>query len=231
MNSHPRPASLAPMRSFQEMVDWLTNPGVIAVLRLGAREQVLPTAQALLEGGVRAIEVALTTPDAIAAIEELSDRLGDRALVGAGTVITPTQCRTALAVGARFIVSPICRPELALIVHAAGGIMIMGAYSPTEAQLAHEAEADYVKLFPAETLGVEYIKALRAPLPHLKIIPTGGVDLNNIAAFLEAGCPAVGVGSALVPRKLVEAGDWTGLTQRAAAFVHAAQNARRPAAD
>jgi 2-dehydro-3-deoxyphosphogluconate aldolase/(4S)-4-hydroxy-2-oxoglutarate aldolase len=219
------------MRSFQEMLDLLTRPGVIAVLRLSAREQVLPTAQALLEGGVRAIEVALTTPDAIAAIEELSDRLGEQALIGAGTVITPTQCRTALAVGAQFIVSPICRPDLTLITHAANRIMILGAYTPTEAQIAHEAEADFVKLFPAETLGVDYIKALRAPLPHLKIIPTGGVDLNNIASFLEAGCPAVGVGSALAPRRLVEAGDWAGLKQRAADFVRAAQNARRPAAD
>jgi 2-dehydro-3-deoxyphosphogluconate aldolase/(4S)-4-hydroxy-2-oxoglutarate aldolase len=216
------------MRSFQEMIDQLTNPGVVAVLRLHARPEVLPVAQALVDGGVRALEVTLTTPDAIAAIEELSDKLGEQVLIGAGTVITPTQCRTALAVGARFIVSPICRPELTLIVHAANGIMVMGAYTPTEAQIAHESDADYVKLFPAEKLGVDYIKALRAPLPHLKIIPTGGVDLNNIASFFEVGCPAVGIGSALVPRKLVEARDWAGLTQRAAEFVRAARAARRP---
>lgn len=231
MNCTRRPASLAPMRSFQEMIEMLTRPGVIAVLRLGAREQVLPTARALLDGGVRAIEVTMTTPDAIAAIEDLSEQLGERALIGAGTVITPTQCRTALAAGARFVVSPICRPELTLIVHTANGIMVMGAYTPTEAQIAHESDADFVKLFPAEKLGVDYIKALRAPMPHLKIIPTGGVTLENIASFLEAGCPAVGIGSALVPRRLVETGDWAAIQQRAAEFVRAAQNARRPTAD
>lgn len=231
MNSTSCVASLAAMRSFQEMIEMLTSPGVIAVLRLGAREEVLPTARALLEGGVRAIEVALTTPDATAAIEDVSEALGERALIGAGTVITPTECRTALAMGARFIVSPICRPELALIVHAADAIMVMGAFTPTEAQIAHESDADYVKLFPAETLGVDYIRAIRAPLPHLKIIPTGGVDLDNIASFFEVGCPAVAVGSALVPRKLVAAGDWAAITRRAAEFVRAAQSARRPAAD
>ncbi|MCX8089540.1 MAG: bifunctional 4-hydroxy-2-oxoglutarate aldolase/2-dehydro-3-deoxy-phosphogluconate aldolase [Verrucomicrobiae bacterium] len=213
------------------MIEMLTRPGVIAVLRLGSREQVLPVTEALLEGGVRAIEVTLTTPDAIAAIEDLNNRLGERALIGAGTVLTPTQCRTALACGAQFIVSPICRPEFSLITHAANAIMIMGAYTPTEAQIAYESEADYVKLFPAEKLGVDYIRALRGPLPHLKFIPTGGVDLDNIASFFEAGCPAVGIGSALVPRKLVEAGDWAALTQRAAEFVRAAQNSRRPAGD
>jgi len=208
------------------MMEKLTNPGVIAVIRTQRREQVLPVAEALMSGGLTAIEVALTTPDAIGAIREASEKLGDRALIGVGTVLNPTQCRAALAVGAQFVVTPICRPELSLITHTANAILVMGAYTPTEAQLAHEAGADFVKLFPADTLGVAYIKALRAPLPHLRIVPTGGVDQNNIAEFFKAGCPAVGVGSSLISRQILDTSDWPELTRRAAEFVRRAKAAR-----
>lgn len=208
------------------MIEKLTNPGVIAVIRAQRREQVLPAAEALIAGGLNAVEIALTTPDAIGAIREASGKLGDRALIGVGTVLDPTQCRAALAVGAQFVVTPICKPELSLITHTANGILIMGAYTPTEAQLAHEAGADFVKLFPADGLGVSYIKALHAPLPHLRIVPTGGVDLNNVAEFFKAGCPAVGVGSSLITRQILEANDWPELTRRAAEFVRRAQTVR-----
>lgn len=214
------------MRAKAEMIELLTNPGVIAVIRTQRREQVLPVAEALVAGGLTAIEVALTTPDAIAAIKEVSEKLGDRALIGVGTVLDATMCRAAIAVGAQFVVTPICRPELSLITHAANGLMIMGAYTPTEAQLAHEAGADFVKLFPADTLGVAYIKALRAPLPHLRLVPTGGVDVNNLAEFFKAGCPAVGVGSSLITRQILETNDWPELTRRAAEFVRRAKAAR-----
>ena len=214
------------IRAKAEMIEMLTNPGVIAVIRTQKREQVLPVAEALIAGGLMAVEVALTTPDAIAAIKEVSEKLGDQALIGVGTVLDPTQCRAALAVGARFVVTPICRPELSLITHSANGILIMGAYTPTEVQLAHEAGADFVKLFPADTLGVPYIKALRAPLPHLRLVPTGGVDQNNIAEFFKAGCPAVGVGSSLITRQILYTNDWPELTRRAAEFVRRAKAAR-----
>lgn len=214
------------MRAKAEMIELLTNPGVIAVIRTQRREQVLPVAEALVAGGLTAIEVALTTPDAIGAIKEVSEKLGDRALIGVGTVLDATMCRAAIAVGAQFVVTPICRPELSLITHAANGLMIMGAYTPTEAQLAHEAGADFVKLFPADTLGVAYIKALRAPLPHLRLVPTGGVDVNNLAEFFKAGCPAVGVGSSLITRQILETNDWPELTRRAAEFVRRAKAAR-----
>ena len=103
---------------------------------------------------------------------------------------------------------------------------MLGAYTPTEAQAAHEAGADFVKIFPAEALGPGYIKALRAPLPHLRIVPTGGVDVHNVADFLKAGCAALGIGSSLVSRKILQAADWPELTRRAAQFVKAAQEGR-----
>ncbi len=214
------------IRSKAETLDKLTNPGIVAVIRAQRREQVLPVAEALIAGGVLAVEVALTTPDALTAIGELSEKCGDRALIGVGTVLNPAQCRAALAAGSQFVVTPICRPELTAITHAANAIMIMGAYTPSEAQLAHEAGADFVKLFPADTLGVAYIKALRAPLPHLRIVPTGGVDVNNVAEFFKAGCPAVGVGSSLITRQILDTNDWPELTRRAGEFVRRAQAAR-----
>lgn len=208
------------------MVELLTNPGVIPVVRANRHEQALPIAEALVAGGLRAVEITMSTPDAIGAIREVSEKLGDRALIGVGTVLDPTQCRAAVAAGAQFVVSPICLPELSLIARTANCLMIMGAYTPTEAQLAHETGADFVKLFPADGLGVAYIKALRAPLPHLRIIPTGGVDLGNLAEFFKAGCPAVGVGSSLLTRQILEKDDWPELSRRAEEFVRRTKTAR-----
>jgi len=214
------------IRPKAELIEQLTNPGVIAVIRTDRREQVLPVAEALIAGGLTAIEITMTTPDAIGAIREASEKLGDRALIGVGTVLDPTQCRAAIAVGAQFVVSPICLPELSLIARTARCLMIMGAYTPTEVQLAHETGADFVKLFPADALGVAYIKALRGPLPHLRIIPTGGVDMNNLAEYFKAGCPAVGVGSSLVSPQTLQTSNWPELTRRAAEFVRRAKAAR-----
>ena len=113
-----------------------------------------------------------------------------------------------------------------MIVHQAGRPIMLGAFSPTEAQTAHEAGADFIKIFPADSLGPSYVKALRAPLPHLRIVPTGGVEVDNVRDFLQAGCAALGVGSALVSAKILQVADWQELTRRAAEFVRAARAAR-----
>ena len=168
----------------------------------------------------------MTTPNALAAIRDARAQQGDRALVGVGTVLDADTCRGAVAAGAEFIVTPICRTVFVALAHAADRPVMLGAYSPTEAQLAHEAGADFVKLFPADSLGPAYIKALRAPLPHLRIVPTGGVDVHNVADFLKAGCAALGVGSSLVSAKILQEADWPALTARAKAFVNAARQAR-----
>jgi 2-dehydro-3-deoxyphosphogluconate aldolase/(4S)-4-hydroxy-2-oxoglutarate aldolase len=204
----------------------LTDPGVIAVVRAQRREQVLPLAEALIEGGVIAIEITMTTPNALDAIREAHQRFGIPGLIGVGTVLDGVTCQAALEAGASFVVSPILRPELVAVAHAAGAPIMLGAYTPTEAQLAHEAGADFIKIFPADGLGPGYLKAIRAPLPHLRLVPTGGVDLNTIAGFFAAGCAAVGVGSSLLSGQILRTDDWPQLTRTAAAFVAAANAAR-----
>jgi 2-dehydro-3-deoxyphosphogluconate aldolase / (4S)-4-hydroxy-2-oxoglutarate aldolase len=213
-------------RSKSEIVEWLLDPGIIAVVRAQRPEQVLPLSEALLAGGVRAIEITTTTPNAIAAIAQAQTELGNRGLFGIGTVLDVATCRAALEAGAEFVVSPIGLRELVPLTQAAGKPVMLGAYTPTEAQAVHESGADFVKIFPAETLGPAYIKALRAPLPHLRIVPTGGVEPNNVADFLKAGCVALGAGGSLVSATILEKADWPELTRRAAAFVAAARSAR-----
>ena len=219
---------LAPksMRTKSDIISLLTNPGIIAVVRAQQASQVLPLSEALIAGGVRVIEITMTTPNALAAIREAREKLGERALIGVGTVLDADICRAAIAAGAEFVVTPICRTELVAIAHAAGCPIMLGAYTPTEAQLAHEAGADFIKIFPADRLGVGYIKALRAPLPHLRIVPTGGVDVQNVGELLKAGCAALGVGSSLVSTKILQEADWPELTRRASAFVTAARQVR-----
>jgi 2-dehydro-3-deoxyphosphogluconate aldolase / (4S)-4-hydroxy-2-oxoglutarate aldolase len=209
-----------------DLIAQLTNPGVIAVVRAKRADQALPLAEALIAGGIIAVEITMTTPDAINCIRAAAGKLGSRALIGVGTVLEPDTCRAAIEAGAQFVVSPICRAELAAIANAAGRPVMLGAYTPTEAQRAYEAGADFVKLFPADTLGPAYIKALRAPLPHLKIVPTGGVDLKTIGEFFKAGCAAVGAGSSLITKEILERDDWAALTRLAAEFARAARSAR-----
>ena len=207
------------VHSKSEIISRLTNPGIIAVIRAQKPEQVLPLSEALIAGGVIAIEITMTTPNAIAAIREASQKLGGRGLIGVGTVLDAATAREAIAAGAEFVVTPITRPEIVAAAHAADRPVMLGAYTPTEAQLAHEAGADFVKIFPADGLGPNYIKAIRGPLPHLRIVPTGGVDLKTAADFLKAGCVALGVGSSLVSTKILQESDWTELTRRAREFV------------
>ena len=209
------------MRTKSDIISLLTDPGIIAIVRTQQAAQVVPLFEALIAGGVRAIEITMTTPDALAAIREAREKLDQRAVVGVGTVLEADTCRAAISAGAEFIVTPICRTELVAVAHAAGCPIMLGAYTPTEAQLAHEADADFIKIFPADGLGSGYIKALRAPLPHLRIVPTGGVDVQNVAEFLKAGCVALGVGSALVSAKILQEADWPELTRRASALVNA----------
>ena len=214
------------MLSKSDIIERLVNPGVVAVVRALRRDQVLPLSQALIAGGITAIEITLTTPDAFAAIREARDALADRALIGVGTILKPYDCQQALEAGAQYVVTPICRPELVALAHHANKPIMLGAYSPTEAQTAHEAGADFIKIFPADGLGPNYIKALRAPLPHLRIVPTGGVDLKTIGEFFKAGCVAVGAGSSLISKEILQTDDWPALTKRAEELVRAACAAR-----
>ncbi len=213
------------MRTKSEIISLLTNPGIIAIVRAQKSVPIVPLFEALLAGGLKAMEVTMTTPGALDALRQAREKLADRAVIGVGTVVDANTCRAALDAGAEFIVTPICRTDLVAIAHAADRPIMLGAYTPTEAQTAHEAGADFIKIFPADTLGPGYIKALRAPLPHLRIVPTGGVDVHNVADFLKAGCTALGVGSALVSTRILQEANWAELTRRTTDFVAAA---RRP---
>ena len=214
------------MRSHAQICAALLDPGVIAVVRASRTDQVLPLARALLSGGIVAVEVTLTTPQAIEAIHLASLELGSEALIGVGTVLDETTARAAIEAGAEFVVSPILRPALVGVAHSLEKPVMLGACTPTEAQLAFEAGSDFVKLFPADGLGPEFIKAIRAPLPHLRIVPTGGVDLETIGEFFRAGCVAVGAGSSLISKRILETDDWPELTRVARRFVDAARRAK-----
>ncbi len=214
------------VRTKSEITSLLTQTGVIAVVRVERTEQVLPVCEALLAGGVIALEITLTIPNALSAIREASRHFGSSAVVGAGTVLNAQDCRAAIEAGAEFIVSPISKTEIVQAAHAANRPVMLGAYTPTEAQLAHEAGTDFVKIFPADGLGPGYIKALRAPLPHLRLVPTGIAKAEDVPAFIKAGCVAVGLGSLLVSPPLVRDANWPELTRLAKKFVQAVNAVR-----
>src|SRR5213595_1059753 len=214
------------MRSKSEIISRLTDPGIIAVVRAQKTDQVLPLSEALIAGGVIAIEITMTTPNAIEAIREASQKISSRGVVGVGTVLDSESCRAAIQAGAEFVVSPILRPELVPICHAADRPVMLGAYTPTEAQLAHEAGADFIKIFPADSLGPNYIRALRAPLPHLRIIPTGIAKAEDVTDFIKAGCAGVGLGSLLVSHEILRTNNWTELTRSAETFRALLEQAR-----
>lgn len=206
----------------------LIESGVVAVIRTDSAEPIPEIARALLRGGVRAVEITLTVPGAVEVIRDLCIEWGERALIGAGTVLDAKACDSVIAAGAQFVVSPIARTSLVPIAHEAGRVLMLGAYTPTEAQAVHESGADFVKVFPCDTLGAAYIRSLRAPLPHLRIVPTGGVDLKTAPEFIRAGCAAVGAGSSLMPKALVRDRRWDDLTALASEFSRVVAEARSP---
>jgi 2-dehydro-3-deoxyphosphogluconate aldolase / (4S)-4-hydroxy-2-oxoglutarate aldolase len=203
----------------------LLEPGLIPVIRADSSEHIMAVCEALVAGGITALEITLTTPNALACIREAARRFAPRAITGAGSVTTPEMCRAVIEAGARFVVTPIMRPEIVPVAQAAGCPVVLGAFTPTEAQLAYEAGADFVKIFPCDNPG--FIKAILAPLPHLKIIPTSGVSLHTAQEFLAVGCVALGVGSNLVSPKILREQKWAELTLLAAEFVDIIQRCRK----
>ncbi len=208
------------------IIDRILNPGIIAVIRANSSEQLLAVSEALYEGGVIGLEITMTTPNALDVIHAVSERLGNKVLVGVGTVLDAETARASILAGAEFVVSPITRPEVIHVANRYGKPVVCGAYTPTEAITAQENGADFIKIFPADQLGPQYIKNILAPLPQLQIIPTGGVTLETIDSFVKAGVAAVGVGSALVSKEILKNKDWKKLTATAKAFVDAMNKAR-----
>ena len=204
----------------------MLDSGVVAVIRAKSKEQLKDIALALIEGGVPSIEVTMTTPKAIAGIEMLADTLGDRAIVGVGTVLDASTAREAISAGAQFVVSPVLDPEVIATTRKYGKISIPGAFTPTEILRAWTLGADVVKVFPSTSLGPGYFKDILAPLPQVRLTPTGGVDLKNAGEWIKAGAACIGVGSSMVTKAALEAGDWRAITANARAFTEAVKTAR-----
>ena len=192
----------------EKIVSGIEAEGLVAIVRVPRPELTLPLAKALVAGGIRAVELTMSIPNALEAVRTIDRELGDKILLGVGTVIDDDTCRAAIDAGAKYVISPITRPSLVAAAHALDRPVMLGAYTPTEAQAAHEAGSDFVKIFPADTLGPSYIKSLLAPLPHLKIVPTGGVNLDTMEAYLAAGSAALGTGSALLKKELIAGENW-----------------------
>jgi 2-dehydro-3-deoxyphosphogluconate aldolase/(4S)-4-hydroxy-2-oxoglutarate aldolase len=207
-------------------IDRMLGTGAIAILRTDDAAQLMQVCDALLAGGVNAIEVTMTTPDALGVIREAKGKLGDKICMGVGTVLDEATARMAMHAGAEYVVTPVMRPEVIACCRRYSVPIVCGAMTPTEALAAHEAGADFVKIFPADNLGPSYIKNLKGPLPQIEIIPTGGIGVENCGDYIRAGCAAVGVGGTLVTKDLLQKRDWTELTRRAEAIVAAVAAAR-----
>ena len=206
----------------------IEQDGVIAVVRLDDLSRAVPLTEALVAGGVRAVEFTFTNPTAAAAITAAREALGPRALIGAGSVLDAETARVAILAGAAFVVTPtVSLPVIATCNRYAVATTI-GALTPTEIVTAWEAGATYVKVFPATLGGPRYLRDLLGPLPQLKLIPTGGVDQENAGEFIRAGAVAVALGSNLVDTRSVASEDWATITARARAITDAVARARRP---
>ncbi|MGN6367399.1 MAG: bifunctional 4-hydroxy-2-oxoglutarate aldolase/2-dehydro-3-deoxy-phosphogluconate aldolase [Phycisphaerae bacterium] len=204
----------------------LSDCGVVAVIRASSADQLKDIASALLEGGVVGIEVTMSTPKAIQGIEKLADTFGDKLVVGVGTVLDAATAADAINAGAHFVFSPVTDTRVIEVTKRLGKVCVPGAYTPTEILNAWAAGADVVKVFPATTLGPSYFKDLLAPMPFLKLTPTGGVDLKTCGDWIKAGAVCVGAGSSLVSKDACNKGDWAGITATAKAFVEAVKAAR-----
>jgi 2-dehydro-3-deoxyphosphogluconate aldolase/(4S)-4-hydroxy-2-oxoglutarate aldolase len=213
-------------RTREQLLATVADAGVVAVIRAPSKESLVNITEALLAGGVPAIEVTMSTPNALAGIEMLAGRFGDKAVVGVGTVLDATTATDAIRAGAQFVVSPVFDPAIVEATRRYGKISIPGAYTPTEILRAWSSGADVVKVFPATTLGPSYFKDLLAPMPQLKLTPTGGVDIKTTPEWIKAGAVFVGAGSALVSKEAMAKGDWAAITANAKAFVEAVKAGR-----
>lgn len=211
----------------KRVLDQLSYPGVVAIVRLDDYSAAVEMVQALHEGGIRAVEFTYTNPRAGNAISSVVDVMGDAVAVGAGTVLDPETARAAMLQGASFVVTPTTNVETIRMCRRYDVPTVIGAFTPTEMLTAWEGGATFVKLFPASAVGPTYIKDVHGPLPQIPIIPTGGVSLENCAEFIKAGAAGVAIGSNLVHAKTVADKDWSLLTERARALVDAVAQARR----
>ncbi|MEM8486373.1 MAG: bifunctional 4-hydroxy-2-oxoglutarate aldolase/2-dehydro-3-deoxy-phosphogluconate aldolase [Bacteroidota bacterium] len=201
--------------SKSRIVERIVEQGAVAVIRADNPDVLGRMIDALLTGGISALEVTMTVPRALDIIEETATRFGDEILLGVGSVLDPETARLAINAGARYVVSPVFKPSIIEMAHRYNLPAMPGCFTPTEILEAHEAGADIVKVFPAGQLGMKYFKAIKAPMPHLQLMPTGGVNLTNAGEWIAAGACAVGVGSALIDKEAIATGNFDKITENA----------------
>lgn len=199
----------------QVKVSELLENKAFAVIRLDDSKKAIPLVDALVNGGVKNIEITLTSQNAFEVIKKVVKEFSETALVGVGSVLNVEMLNASIVAGATYVVTPIFKPELIKICHKSNLPIFTGAYSPTEIYAATEAGADIVKVFPANIVGMDYFKAIKAPMPNIKIMPTGGVSLTNAAQWFAAGACAVGVGSALVNNNDIKGNNFKQITENA----------------
>ncbi len=214
------------MDSKENILRVIIDCGVVAVVRVGSAREALEVCPAIARGGVKPVEVTMTVPNAIDVIKEFKSTVKDEVLVGAGTVLDPETARAAILAGVDYIVTPTLNLKVIEMCHRYGKVVIPGAFTPTEILTAWEAGADIVKVFPAGVAGPQYLKDIKGPLPQVRLLPTGGVTLENTPDFIKAGAVAVAVGTALVDKKLVAEKKFDLITERARQFVEAVRKAR-----
>jgi len=204
----------------------IVNCGVVAIIRVASAQEAVAVCGAIAKGGVKPIEITMTVPGAIDAIKELKGAMGDNVLLGAGTVLDPETARAVVLAGAEFVVCPTLNLEVIEVCRRYSKIVVPGAFTPTEILTAWEAGADIVKVFPATVGGPRYLRDIRGPLPQIRLMPVGGVNIDNTPDFIKAGAVGVAAGTSLVDRKAVSEGKYDIITENARKFVEAVKLAR-----
>jgi 2-dehydro-3-deoxyphosphogluconate aldolase/(4S)-4-hydroxy-2-oxoglutarate aldolase len=218
------------MRTRESVVQQLEDQGAVAVVRLANADAVDWVADTLVDAGLHALEITLTVPGAIGQIAQLTDRLGQGHLVGAGSVLTAEDATRAIDAGASYVVSPATVDEVVECCNSRGVPVMPGCFTPTEALRAHRLGADVIKVFPADVVGMPFFRSVLAPMPHLRLMPTGGVTPENAGDWIRAGAVAVGVGSALLGKRIVAERDTRALRERTSTLLGSVRAARDGAA-
>jgi len=208
------------------LLERIEQCGIVAAIRADSSERLIEVAKALEAGGAEFIEVTMNTPNALGVIEELADKMGDRVTVGVGTVLDPETARASILAGAEYIVSPTLNLKVIEMAKRYSKLVFPGAFSPTEILTAWESGADIIKVFPASVLGPRYIKDIHGPLPQIKLMPVGGVSIENCGEFIKMGAAAVTAATCIAPKKDIAEGNWdaiTGYARQMIANIHAAR--------
>ncbi|NBO90827.1 MAG: bifunctional 4-hydroxy-2-oxoglutarate aldolase/2-dehydro-3-deoxy-phosphogluconate aldolase [Planctomycetia bacterium] len=212
--------------SKEQQLQQVLDTGIVAVVRSPDSPLLVDVCRALADGGVTVVEITMTVPDALDVVRAVRRELGSRVLLGAGTILDPETARMALLAGAEYLVTPTLNLDVIRLCQRYNKLIMPGAFTPTEILTAWEAGADIVKVFPADVVGPAFFKAIKGPLPQIRVMPTGGVDLTTASKFLEAGACCLGVGGQLVDPKAVAARDFGKIRDLAAQYIDIVKKAR-----